>query len=305
VAAGLDGGQPREAALAWHGGTELAPRAGDARPADAVRWTLRWHGWADWSLTVPVLVLAAAALVVDVATAWADVTLDSLGRIAISPALPLALGLVALLHATRRAPGRAASYAWREFAAGVGVVLLIATLGYAVLLARPAEAAGLVVAATDEELVFRLAAVVLVGALCARLLGRDWRHPRRWGATPGFVALGLAAVVFSLLPGHVAQMTTVARSLSFASLALLLGYTVLRTGVVWPAVLVHALINVMTLAAWQGSGLAPARLAIAAGALGALVAATEVAGRRLGLRTCVPTVIDLHAASPTAGLAGP
>jgi hypothetical protein len=265
---------------------------------------LRWQGWADWSLSVPVLVLAAA-VVLDVATAWADVTLGALGRIAVSPALPLALGLVALLTATRPGPGRASGYAWREFGAGVGVVLLIAALGYAVLLGRPAEAVGLVVAATGEELVFRLAAVLLVGALCARLLGRDWRHPGRWDATPGFVALGVAAVAFSVLPGHVAQMTTVARGLSFASLALLLGYTVLRTGVVWPAVMVHALINVMTLAAWQGSGLAPARLAIAAGALGALVAATEVAGRRLGLRTRVPTVIDLHRASPTAGVASP
>jgi len=83
-----------------------------------------------------------------------------------------------------------------------------------------------------------------------------------------------------------------------------LGYTVLRTGAVWPAILVHALIDVMTLAAWQGSGLALVRLATAAGALGALVAATEVAGRRLGLRTRVPTVIDLRSAPPTAGLTG-
>ena len=63
-----------------------------------------------------------------------------------------------------------------------------------------------------------------------------------------------------------------------------------------------ALIDAMTLAAWQGSGLATVRLATAAGAL---VAATEVAGRRLGLRTRVPTVIDLRAPSSTAGLARP
>ena len=68
-----------------------------------------------------------------------------------------------------------------------------------------------------------------------------------------------------------------------------------------------ALIDVMTLAAWQGSGLATVRLATALGALVAAteVAATEVAGRRLGLRTRVPTVIDLRAPSPTAGLARP
>jgi hypothetical protein len=37
------------------------------------------------------------------------------------------------------------------------------------------------------------------------------------------------------------------------------------------------------------------RLAIGAGALLALVAAADVAGRRLGLRVRVPTVVDLHA----------
>ena len=289
----------REAALVGHRGTELLPRATDAGPVNDVRWALRWQGWADWSLTVPALLLAAVAVILDVATAWTDVSLGSLGRIAVSPALPLALGFVAILSGARRTPGRGSAHAWREFGVGVGAVLVIATLGYAVLLTRPAEAVGLVVAAVGEELVFRLAAVLVVGAVCARLLGRDWRSPRHWGAAPGFVGLGVAAVVFSLLPGHVAQMTTLTRSLSFASLALLLGYTVLRTGAVWPAIVVHALINVMTLAAWQGSGLALVRLAMAAGALGALVAATEVAGRRLGLRTRVPTVIDLRAAPPT------
>jgi len=287
-----------------HRGLELSHRASDAGPVNEVWWALRWQGWADWSLTVPALVLAAAAVIVDVATAWTDLSLGSLGRIAVSPALPLALVLAAMLSGARRSPGPGSGQAWREFRVGVGAVLVVATLGYAVLLTRPAEAVGLVVAAIGEELVFRLAAVLVIGALCARLLGRDWRHPRQWGATPGFVGLVAAAVVFSVLPGHVAQMTTVTRSLSFASLALLLGYTVLRTGAVWPAILVHALIDVMTLAAWQGSGLALVRLATAAGALGALVAATEVAGRRLGLRTRVPTVIDLRSAPPTAGLTG-
>ena len=150
----------------------------------------------------------------------------------VSPALPLALVLVALLGRAHHRATRSPTQAWREFGVGVGVVLLIATVGYAVLLARPAEAVGLVVAAIGEELVFRLAAVLVLGALCARLLRRDWRSPRRWGSTPGFVGLGVAAAVFSVLPGHVAPMTTVARGVSFASLSLVLGYTVLRTGAV-------------------------------------------------------------------------
>jgi hypothetical protein len=84
-------------------------------------------------------------------------------------------------------------------------------------------------------------------------------------------------------------------SVSFASLGLVLGYTVLRTGAVWPAVMVHALLNLTTITAWDHQGLAGLRLGIAGAALVALVAAADLAGRRLGLRVRVPTVIDLHA----------
>jgi hypothetical protein len=307
VANGAVGGakSPREAALGARGRLEPASAASEAPTAtEDARWALRWQGWADWPLTLPTLLLAAVAVVLDVTSAWAHLTLGSMGRIEVSPALPLAVVLVAHLGAARRNAGLRPTRAWREYAATVGTVLVLATLGYAVLLARPAEAVGLVVAAIGEELVFRLAAVLVLGALCARLVGRDWRSPRRWGSAPGFVGLGAAAVLFSVLPGHVAQMTTATRSLSFASLALLLGYTVLRTGVVWPAILAHALVNVMTMAAWQGRGLADLRLATAPGALGALVIATEVAGRRLGQRTRVPTLIDLRARATTAGLTG-
>jgi hypothetical protein len=54
-------------------------------------------------------------------------------------------------------------------------------------------------------------------------------------------------------------------------------------------------LNLTTITAWNQHGLAGGRLAIGAGALLALVAAADVAGRRLGLRVRVPTVVDLHA----------
>src|SRR5262249_17734897 len=82
---------PREAALVAPGGADLAARGRGAGPVDEVRWALRWQGWADWSLSLPTLILAAAAVILDVATAWARVTPGSLGRIEVSAALPLAL----------------------------------------------------------------------------------------------------------------------------------------------------------------------------------------------------------------------
>ena len=83
---------------------EAVPVAGVdeiARATAGGRWTLRWRGWADWSLSRATIVLAAAAVALDVTTAWTGVSLGALGRIPISPALPLALVLVARLHARR------------------------------------------------------------------------------------------------------------------------------------------------------------------------------------------------------------
>ena len=178
-----------------------------ARATAGGHWTLRWRGWADWPLSRATIVLAAVAVALDVTTAWTGVSLGALGRIPISPALPLALVLVARLHTRRRGrsgPGRGA---WREFAVGIGVVLALATVGYAVALGRPVEAVGLIVAAVGEELVFRLAAVLVIGAAVAAVLGRDWARPNRWGAGPGIIGLTGAALVFTALPGHVDQIT--------------------------------------------------------------------------------------------------
>jgi hypothetical protein len=291
------------------GGTRIAesdPRAAADDVAAATRdahWTLRWRGWADWPLSPLTVAVAALAVTLDVVTAWAGVSLGSLGGIPVSPALPLAALVVAWIGVDRLGLGRRATRAWRELAIGLGAVVALATAAYAVQMGRPAQAVGLVLDALGEELVFRLAAVIVLGAGCAWLLGRPWRNPRDWGTVPGLVALGGAAVVFSALPGHVEQMTGPATTLPFAALALVLGYTVLRTGAVWPAVLVHALLNFTTIAAWHGAGPSGFRLAVAASALLALVGAADLTGRRLGLRVRVPTLIDLHT-GPDPELAG-
>ena len=276
----------------------VAPRSDAAAVTEDARWVTRWEGWADWPLSLPMLLLAAVAVALDVTTAWTGTDLGSLGRIAVSPALPLALLLVVWLGPGRVGFARPRVRAWREFALGAGVVLTLATLGYATAFGRPAEAVGLVVAALGEELIFRFAAVLVLGALAARLLGRPWRNPRDWGTGPGLLALGGAAVVFSALPGHVVQMNGPSSSVAFGSLALLLGYTVLRTGTIWPAAVAHALLNLTTIATWQTAGPSGLRLALAATVLVALVAGADVAGRRLGVRRRVPTVIDLRRASP-------
>ena len=275
----------------------VAHRSDAEAATDGARWVTRWRGWADWPLSLPLLALAAFAVALDVTTAWTGTALGSLGRIATSPALPLALLLAAWVGAGRVGLSRERVRAWREYALAVGVVLALATVGYAVAFGRPAEAIGLVVAALGEELVYRFAAVIVFGALAARLLGRPWRNPRDWGTAPGLLGLAAAAVLFSALPGHVVQVTGPSTSVAFASLALVLGYTVLRTGTVWPAVMAHALLNLTAIATWQTAGPQGLRVALAATVLVSLVAAADVAGRRLGLRRRVPTVIDLSRTS--------
>ena len=213
----------------------VAARPSDAEAAtEGARWVTRWRGWADWPLSVPLLSLAAAAVALDVTTAWTGTGLGSLGRVGTSPALPLALLLAAWVATGHVGLSRQRGRAWREFALAVGVVLGLATVAYSIVFGRPAEAVGLIVAALGEELVYRFAAVICFGALAARLLGRPWRNPRDWGTKPGLMGLAAAAVLFSALPGHVMQVTGPSTSVAFASLALLLGYTVLRTGTVWP-----------------------------------------------------------------------
>ena len=94
--------------------------------------------------------------------------------------------------------------------------------------------------------------------------------------------------MFTLLPGHVAQMSDALHALPFACLGVVLGYAVLRTGALFPAAVVHALLNLATIAALEGQVAPLVRGALAAAALVTLVLATVVAGVRLGILIPVP-----------------
>jgi hypothetical protein len=246
--------------------------------------------------TIAAVLIGASAVVVDVATAWEDISLGSLGRVPVSPALPLGLLLAGMIGLRRLGLDRANRRAWREFLV-VGVFLLVyAVVMYGARTGRWDEGIGLVVAALGEELIYRLAVIIAVGALCARILKRDWRNTSEWGVVPGVAAVVVGSVVFTILPGHVAQMSDAFHALPFASLGLVLGYTVLRTGGLIPATIVHALLNLATITAMEGAAPSGSRDAFVAVALITLVIATVVAGLRLEILRKVPTVIDLRTA---------
>lgn len=248
----------------------------------------RWCRWTRWPLTASMLALAALTVAVDIWTAWADVSIGSLGSVPVSPALPLGVVLAAMIGFRRLGLDRANLEAWHEFLMIGGAALCFGIYQFGQHPGGLADALGLIVGALGEELVYRLAVLVLVGAVTAWMLGRNWRNAEDWGAVPGVTGLAAAGLVFSLLPGHVAQMSDTLHALPFACFGLVLGYAVLRTGALFPAAVVHALLNLTTIAALDGEVAVPMRSALAAVALVALVLATIVAGIRLGILRQVP-----------------
>jgi len=246
-----------------------------------VEW--KWLRWTRLPLTPAMLVVAGVTVAVDVFTAWADISLGSLGRVPISPALPLGILLACMVGLRRLGLDRANLRAWREFLIVGGFVLVFGIWRYSMYVHGGREALGLILAALGEELVYRLAVLILVGASCAKLLRRNWRNAEDWGVVPGIVALLVAGLVFTLLPGHVAQMSDTLHALPFACLGVLLGYAVLRTGALFPATVVHSVLNLATIAAISGTISAEWRTSLSASALIALVLGTTVAGMRLGI----------------------
>jgi membrane protease YdiL (CAAX protease family) len=284
------GGGEHGASDALSGVVSGARAEGEAGGSPRVAFVWKWCRWTRWPLTDVVVAVAALTVGFDVLTAWRGVNLGYLGAVPISPTLPLEVVLIALVGWRRLGLDRTNLLAWREFLAVAGAALVYAVVQYSVRIGGPAEALGLVLAALDEEVVYRLAVLVLVGSVAAKLSGRNWRNAEDWGVGPGLVAIVASGVVFTVLPGHVAQMSDTLHALPFVCLGMVLGYAMLRTGALLPGVLVHALLNLATIAAFTGEISTGLRTALAATALVSLVLGTVVAGRRLGIFRLVPVV---------------
>jgi hypothetical protein len=241
-----------------------------------------------------VLWLCGITVALDVATSWWGHPAWFLGRISMSPALPLAALLVALIGPRNLGFSRRSFVAWREFLLLGGPILVVWCISYPDSVAAFRDVEGIVVAVAGEELVYRMAAVILVGALGARLAGRNWRDTAEWGDGPAIAGLVGGGIVFSLLPGHVEQMSGAANVLPFLSLAVLLGYVALRSGSIIPGFLVHLTIDLAALAFFAGELPGSLRMLIDIGALVGVVLGLMLAGRRLGMRKRVPRVIDLR-----------
>jgi hypothetical protein len=124
----------------------------------------KWLRWTRLPLTGAMLLVAGITVAVDVGTAWADIDMGSLGRVPISPALPLGILLACMVGLRRLGLDRPNIRAWREFLIVSGFVLLFGIWRYSMYVHGGREAIGLILAALGEELVYRLAILILVGA---------------------------------------------------------------------------------------------------------------------------------------------
>lgn len=206
------------------------------------------------------LLWALITVVVEVAALAGLLPTIEAGRVAVSPAL-IPGGIMAAVLAPSVA-GRHCSplFAAAFWIAAAGVLVVLAVV-YADSLHRP-EVGGLTLAALSEELVYRLAAPMVLAVLAHRA-----GLAARWSVWFGFL---LAAAWFVMLPGHTHQIATPAQAVPFVAYALLSAWIVVRSGAIIAVALVHAISNLAALLVWEGVAVPDARVWLMAGLLGLL-----------------------------------
>ncbi len=215
------------------------------------------------------LVGALATALVEAASLLGVLPTVTLGRVVLSPSLLPALALLVMLG--RRAFGRpratgAAGPFWLAAAGGVvlGSVLMVRS-------GHGPDVIAVLLSALAEELVYRFAVPAVATAI---LLA--WLVPARPARVAGFA---LAGLWFVLLPGHRAQMDDVASTLAFLAFAALAAAVVYRSGSLLAAAATHAVLNLLTILAFEGALGGPAR-GVLVGCLLVLLAAAYGVRRR-------------------------
>ena len=229
-----------------------------------------------------VLLLAAVTVAVEVAGLTGAITTIEVGRVILSPSLIPALVLAMacgdrLLGRARTRPAATAFWTAAGLASVMGAVLYLHT-------DYPADVPGLILAALDEELVYRLA----IPAVLALLL-RSVKVSPPLARLAGFVVAG---AWFVLLPGHREQMDSVAAVVPFLAFAGLSAVMVYRSGSVLAMATAHAVSNLLTILVWTEDVQQGARSAV----LGSLLILMLFAygHTRRYIETDSGTIIDLR-----------
>jgi hypothetical protein len=255
----------------------------------SARTRLRWTEWTDLRCPTLAVLLAAAVVGVTALAVWAGLVWRPLGGPGLTPVLPASLLLATFVGWNQLGLSRSDLRVWRETLLIVGGLLVLAGAVYLAGPGSPRELISFGVGSLEEELVFRFAAPLALGGLTAWALGRPAGDLRAWGDGPRAVAVVGAAVTFTCMPGHLAQVSGPLELIPFLAIAMLLTYTVLRTGALVPGIAVHALLNIATVAYLAHAMPNPVWAGIVIVGLGSYAWGAERAGRRLGRMAPVTT----------------
>lgn len=210
-----------------------------------------------------VLVMALATTLTEIAAYAGWVPDVPVGSLELPLSIIPALGLAAVCGERllgRSASRRTAAIYWTAIAVTLAVTALVYAHDHRIGLWN-----GLVVAALNEELVYRLA----IPAVIATVLRLG--HVRVDYAR--IASLALAGLWFVLLPGHREQMGSIAGAVPFVAFAALAAFVVYRSGSVLPMAAGHAVSNLLTFLVWRDAAIADARSMGLACVLGLLVLA--------------------------------
>jgi len=188
-----------------------------------------------------VLGLAAVTMAVEMLS-WLTSSTITIGSFGLSLSLVPAIVLLGVLGP--RSVGRARDRDrlvpfWIAMTAGLGLgVTVFGRTGDLV------DVAALLVAAVDEEVVFRFAVPVVVTTALVLL-----RLPETASRRIGYVVAG---VWWVLLPGHQAQTEGVIELITYVAFAAIAAVVVARSRALIPMAVAHCVLNVITLAAQRG-----------------------------------------------------
>lgn len=259
----------------------------------AVEQTASTMGWcsARSRHATAAICAAAAAVVIETWHFLGDGSLGlRIGDIPVSPSLLPVLAVVAL--GGPRLVGRARSRdSAKVFWCMVTMVLAVVVAGIDGI--DPATAAGLVMAALSEELVYRLAAPVLVAYGLARA-GVRYRH----ALTVGYMVSGIA---FVALPGHVAQWDHWSGAVPFVAFTALATLAVHRSGAVLAVAVLHAAMNMVNIGRMTGAVGTPGAVMLA-GLLALLLIGYAAPTRRRPSEADI--VVDLTGEDPVVTVDG-
>ncbi|MGZ8753524.1 MAG: CPBP family glutamic-type intramembrane protease [Acidimicrobiia bacterium] len=255
----------------------------------SARTRVQWSEWTDLRCQPSAGLLAALVVPTAAIAVWSGILYRPLGGPGFTPAFPAAVILATFVGWNQLGLSATDLRVWRETLLVIGALLAVVGIVFVTRTGTGAELLAFGIGALEEELVFRFAAPLALGGLTAWALGRPLGDLRAWGNGPCAVAVIGSAVVFTCMPGHLAQVDGPLTLVPFLAIAMLLTYSVLRTGALLPGIAVHALLNVATVAYLDGVIPNPAWVAVVIVGLGAYAWGAERAGRRLGLMSPMAT----------------